>query len=137
MWTDVGCTLWERRPRGDGPLTGGGTTMSKYRSHLPQLRGELFLTDGGLETTLIFHEGLALPCFAAFDLLKNEAGTEVLRRYFERYARIAREQGRGLVLETPTWRANPDWAAKLGYDAPALADANRRSVGLLLEVRDR
>jgi len=62
--------------------------MNKYRSYLPQLGDELFLTDGGLETTLIFHEGLALPCFAAFDLLKNEEGTAVLRRYFERYAEL-------------------------------------------------
>lgn len=110
--------------------------MSKYRSHLPQLRGELFLTDGGLETTLIFHEGLALPCFAAFDLLKNAEGTAVLRRYFERYAEVARRHDVGLVLESPSWRANPDWAAKLGYDARALAEANRRSVRLLLEIRE-
>src|SRR5882724_9783285 len=110
--------------------------MNKYRSYLPQLGDELFLTDGGLETTLIFHEGLALPCFAAFDLLKNEEGTAVLRRYFERYAELARRHDVGLVLETPSWRANPDWAAKLGYDAPALADANRRSVSLLLEIRE-
>ena len=109
--------------------------MSLYRQRLPQVRDDLFLTDGGLETTLIFHEGITLPLFAAFDLLRTEAGTEVLRRYFERYAAIARAQGTGLLLETPTWRANPDWAAKLGYDAPALADANRRSVGLLLELR--
>jgi len=110
--------------------------MSTYRQHLPQLRDELFLTDGGLETTLIFHEGVALPSFAAFDLLKDAMGTAVLHRYFGRYAAIARAQGSGLVLETPTWRANPDWAATLGYDAIALADANRRSVGLLLEVRN-
>ena len=109
--------------------------MSKYRGNLPQLRSGIFLTDGGLETTLIFHEGLSLPFFAAFDLLKNEDGLRVLRRYFERYASIARAQGVGLVLETPTWRANRDWAEKLGYDSPALADANRRSVGLLLEIR--
>jgi S-methylmethionine-dependent homocysteine/selenocysteine methylase len=109
--------------------------MSKYRKRLPQLGDDLFLTDGGLETTLIFHEGLSLPCFAAFDLLRDEAGTAVLRRYFERYARIAREQERGLVLETPTWRANPDWGAKLGYDGAALANANSCSVGLLLEIR--
>ena len=47
----------------------------------------------------------------------------MLRRYFERYAEIARSHEVGLVLETPTWRANPDWGARLGYDAPALADA--------------
>lgn len=109
--------------------------MSKYRKRLPQTRGGLFVTDGGLETTLIFHEGIELPHFAAFDLLKNDAGFERLRRYFERYAQIARAKGLGIVLEAPTWRANADWGAKLGYDADSLADANRQAIGLLLEIR--
>ncbi|HXG46844.1 MAG TPA: homocysteine S-methyltransferase family protein [Methylomirabilota bacterium] len=109
--------------------------MTKYRHQLPQLRGDLFLTDGGLETTLIFHEGLSLPHFAAFDLLKDEAGTRVLRRYFHRYAELAITRGAGLVLESPTWRANPDWAARLGYDAARLAEANRKGILLLEEVR--
>jgi S-methylmethionine-dependent homocysteine/selenocysteine methylase len=110
--------------------------MSLYRKHLPQLDGGMFLTDGGLETTLIFRDGVELPYFAAFDLLKDDAGTDVLRRYFRCYARLARDRNAGIVLETATWRANPDWAGKLGYDAKSLADANRRSVGLLLEIRD-
>lgn len=109
--------------------------MSKYRHALPQLQEELLLTDGGIETTLIFHEGATLPYFASFVLLEDESGTAILRRYFERYAELARAEGLGLVLETPTWRANSDWAAKLGYDAPALAAANRRSVDLLLGIR--
>ena len=109
--------------------------MSKYRHALPQLQEELLLTDGGIETTLIFHEGATLPYFASFVLLEDESGTALLRRYFERYAELARAEGLGLVLETPTWRANSDWAAKLGYDAPALAEANRRSVDLLLDIR--
>jgi homocysteine S-methyltransferase len=112
-----------------------GLEMSKYRSRLPQLGDDLFLTDGGLETTLVFHEGVSLPYFAAFDLLKTDEGRGVLRRYFEQYAEIARSQQAGLVLETPTWRANPDWGAKLGYDTPALEDANRRAVDLLREIR--
>jgi S-methylmethionine-dependent homocysteine/selenocysteine methylase len=110
--------------------------MSKYRHRLPQLRNALFLTDGGLETTLVFHEQVELPYFAAFDLLRSEAGLARLRRYFEAYTRIALDHGVGIVLEAPTWRANADWAAKLGYDADALADANRSGVGLLLELRD-
>jgi S-methylmethionine-dependent homocysteine/selenocysteine methylase len=109
--------------------------MSKYRHCLPQLDGVPFLTDGGLETTLLYHDRIDLPCFAAFHLLRDEAGTAVLRDYFVRYTRLARDRGVGIVLESPTWRANPDWAAKLGYDAEALADANRRGIGLLLEVR--
>lgn len=109
--------------------------MSKYRNRLPQLTDRLFMTDGGLETTLIYHDGIPLPSFAAFDLLKDTRGTAVLRKYFLTYADLAREHGVGLVLETPTWRANSDWATPLGYDAAALADANRRGVGLLLEIR--
>jgi len=109
--------------------------MSKYRTQLPQLSDRLFLTDGGIETTLIFSDGVELPYFASFDLLKDEAGASVLRRYFTRYAKLAASHGIGAVLESPTWRANPDWAAKLGYDAAALAEANHKSIALLEEVR--
>jgi homocysteine S-methyltransferase len=109
--------------------------MSQYRHRLPQLGSTLFLTDGGLETTLVFHDKLPLPHFAAFDLLRTPEGTEKLRRYFETYTRIALQRRVGIVLEAPTWRANADWAAKLGYDRESLADANRSGIGLLLEVR--
>ncbi|MGH8550139.1 MAG: hypothetical protein ACRERU_16355, partial [Methylococcales bacterium] len=85
--------------------------MSQYRNHLPQLDNILLMTDGGLETTLIDHENVVLPQFAAFDFLKDAAGTEILRRYFARYVDIARAHGIGIFLEAPTWRA------KLGYDA--------------------
>lgn len=109
--------------------------MSKYRHHLPQLADRLFITDGGLETTLIFHEGMELPYFAAFELLKDAEGTKVLESYFSRYADMARQHHVGLVLEAPTWRANPDWGSKLGYDSSALAEANRKAISLLLRIR--
>ena len=98
-----------------------------YRSHLPQLDGGLFLTDGGIETTLIFHEGLELPEFAAFPLLETDEGMAVLRRYYQPYVQIALERGVGFVLEAPTWRANRDWGDRLGYSAAAL-DAVRAGV---------
>jgi len=109
--------------------------MGKYRRRLPQLGDDLFVTDGGLETWLVFHEGIDLPEFAAFDILKDEAGVDLLRRYFERYISLAQMHGLGLLLETPTWRANPEWGTNIGYDGGALADANRKSVGLMLELR--
>jgi S-methylmethionine-dependent homocysteine/selenocysteine methylase len=109
--------------------------MSKYRNRLPQSHDAVFITDGGLETTLIYHEGIELPAFAAFDLLKDEAGLGVLRNYYVRYAELARAHRMGLVLESPTWRANADWGRKLGYDELALADANRKAIGLMLEIR--
>jgi S-methylmethionine-dependent homocysteine/selenocysteine methylase len=109
--------------------------MSQYRTRLPQLDGGLYLTDGGLETTLIFHEGLELPHFAAFHLLNDEAGTAALRRYFTRYAEIARANRTGFILESPTWRASADWGEKLGYSARALAEVNARSIDLMQELR--
>jgi S-methylmethionine-dependent homocysteine/selenocysteine methylase len=109
--------------------------MPRNGTALPQLSGDLFLTDGGLETTLIFHEGLELPDFAAFHILRDPAGEAALRRYFVTYADIARRFGAGLILESATWRANPDWGARLGYTPAALADANRRAIALLEEVR--
>ena len=110
--------------------------MSLDQSPLPQLQGGLFLTDGGIETTLIFHEGLALPYFAAFDLLKNAEGTAALYTYYERYAVMARDCGLGFVLESPTWRASRDWGDKLGYSAAALAAANVKAIALMRQLRD-
>ena len=111
--------------------------MAKYRSHLPQLSDRLFLTDAGMETFLIFHEGMELPYFASFDLMKDEAGTEQVRRYYERFIALARNRGLGFVLESPTWRANPDWAAKLGYDKDTLARINRRTIAVMAQLRDQ
>jgi S-methylmethionine-dependent homocysteine/selenocysteine methylase len=107
-----------------------------HRDRLPQLEGGLFLTDGGIETVLIFHEGLDLPEFAAFDLLKDEEGTEALRRYYAPFAELARETGAGLVLESPTWRASPGWGAKIGYSEEQVAEMNRRAIALMEEIRE-
>lgn len=110
--------------------------MSKYRSSLPQMSGDVFLTDGGIETCLIFHDGVDLPYFAAFVLLETEEGRDTLRRYFRRYAALASERNLGFILESPTWRASADWGDKLGYDADRLAAANRDAIALMAEVRD-
>ncbi|MFN2467284.1 MAG: homocysteine S-methyltransferase family protein [Gaiellaceae bacterium] len=107
-----------------------------FRDRLPQFDGPLFLTDGGIETTLIFHQGLDLPEFAAFDLLKDDEGTEALRSYYAPYAELARDRGLGFVLESPTWRANPDWAARIGYGLAELEAMNRKAISLMEELRN-
>lgn len=109
--------------------------MTGYRADLPQLKPGLFVSDGGMETTLIFHEGVELPHFASFVLLDSEEGRARLRAYYERYLAIARRHGRGLMLDSPTWRANPDWGAKIGYDAAGLKRINEASIALLDELR--
>src|SRR3954452_19197650 len=93
------------------------------------------ITDGGLETTLIYHHGDTLPDFAAFVLLEDETGLESLRSYYAPYIEIARRERLRAILDTPTWRANADWGTRLGYDAAALADVNRRAVELLDAIR--
>ena len=88
-----------------------------------------------METALIFHQGIDLPCFAAFPLVETEEGRDALRRYYQPFLDLARDRGLPFLLDAPTWRANPDWGAELGYDAAALAAVNRRSVAFVDEVR--
>jgi len=96
-----------------------------------------WVTDGGLETDLLFNRGADLPEFAAFPLVDDKGGSALLESYYADYAAIAARAGAGLLLETPTWRANPDWAAKVGYDAGALDRVNRAAVDLVRRVADR
>ncbi len=110
--------------------------MSKYRESLPQLSEKLFITDSGLETTLIFHKGMELPYFAAFDLLKTVAGEQQLKNYYRQHAAIAVENKAGFVLESATWRASSDWGDLLGYSDIALDAINQQAVEILADLRD-
>ncbi|WP_421120018.1 homocysteine S-methyltransferase family protein [Aquihabitans daechungensis] len=104
------------------------------RSPLPQLSGDLFITDGGLETSVIFQQGIDLVDFAAFTLLESDEGRRALRRYFDPYFQLAEARQVGLVLDTPTWRANLDWGARQGYDRAAMAACNERAVRFVEQV---
>jgi S-methylmethionine-dependent homocysteine/selenocysteine methylase len=110
--------------------------VSDARLRLPQQDGRLFLTDGGIETVLIFQEGIALPEFAAFVLLESEEGRASLLRYFRRYLELAAgTPGAGFVLESPTWRAGFDWGAKLGFDDAAMRRINGNAIALMHELQ--
>ena len=62
------------------------------------------LTDGGMETTLIYHDGIELPDFAAFTVLASGEGRAALAAYYDAYLSIAEARGLPIVLDTPTWR---------------------------------
>ena len=98
---------------------------------VPTPGGPGYVSDGGLETDLIHHYGFDLPEFAAFPLVGDEHGRRELIRYYGRVAEVAVRAGARALFEAPTWRANPDWGAKLGYDAAALDRVNRGAVDLL------
>ncbi len=104
---------------------------------IPSLGGVPYLTDGGLETTLVFHAGIDLPDFAAFPLVDDPDGRRALEGYYAPYLDVAARDRRPMVLDTPTWRANADWGPRLGYDAERLADVNVRTVELVRDVAAR
>jgi S-methylmethionine-dependent homocysteine/selenocysteine methylase len=110
--------------------------MSLHRNRLPQLHGTKLLTDSGLETTLVFHDGRELPFFASFVLLRTREGKARIERYYREHAGIAKRHGLGFLLETVTWRASPDWGEKLGYSRQALRVANEEAVEMFVPLRD-
>jgi len=122
-------TVQKMKPRAKALL------MSIYRNDLPQLGGDLFLTDGGLETTLIFQDGVDLPNFAAFTLLDTRERRRRLSAYYRKHATIAKDAGAGFLTDTPTWRANPDWGAKLGMAPEAVDAVNRDAAAFLVALR--
>lgn len=111
--------------------------MHRTDSVLDRYQTTRFVTDGGLETDLMYHHGVDLPQFAAFPLLDSAAGRDLLSAYFEGYCDVAVAAGAGLLLETPTWRANPDWGARVGYGGADLARINEEAVSLLRRIGER
>ena len=110
--------------------------MARHRNSLPQLTGGPFLTDGGLETDLIFNEGIDVPLFAAVDALRSSEGTRAIETYYRRYLDIADDHGYGFVLESPTWRASPDWGEQLGYRVGLMDRLNEHAIEMLVRLRD-
>jgi homocysteine S-methyltransferase len=113
------------------------TIMARYRHSLPQFNGGTFLSDGGMETDLIFNRGVDLPLFASFPIIETEAGRKHLADYYDGFLALARDRGAGFILDSATWRSSPGWGAQLGYDAAALDRVNRAAIDLIVEVRAR
>jgi len=109
--------------------------MKSFRNTLPTPGGTVFITDGGLETTLIYHYQMKLPHFAAFYLLSDEKGKIILKDYFESYLQLAKKYAKGFILESPTWRASSDWGYKLGYSQNELHDLNQSAIHELRKLK--
>src|ERR1700731_2391062 len=98
--------------------------MPQYRNGLPQLSGDIFLTDAGVETDLIFNHGIEIREFATHTLLSDPAGRAALTRYFEGFLRLAEELDTGFILDSTTWKAHAHWASSLHASSPKLQVAN-------------
>jgi homocysteine S-methyltransferase len=111
--------------------------MPLYRRALPQLSGDLFLTDAGVETDLIFNHGIEIREFAAHTLLPDAAGRIALARYFEGFLALARDMNAGFILDSVTWKAHAHWAEALSASRAELRAANVESIGFIAELRER
>ncbi len=110
--------------------------MARYRNALPQLAGDIFLTDAGVETDLIFNHGIEIREFAAHTLLPDPQGREALANYFRGFLALARETGCGYILDSQTWKAHPHWAQDLDASEEDLKAANRESLAFISSLRD-
>ena len=110
--------------------------MSRYRNNLPQLAGGHFLTDGGIETDLIFNHGIEIREFAAHTLLPDERSHQAVADYFRGFLALARDRGAGFILDSQTWKAHRHWATDLGADQDELRAANEDSVAFISELRE-
>lgn len=110
--------------------------MARYRDALPQLSGDFFLTDAGIETDIIFNKGVPIREFAAHTLLPDERGREVLREYFRGFLTLAREMNAGFQLDSQTWKAHVHWAKDLAESEEELKKTNEDAIAFIAELRD-
>ena len=110
--------------------------MSKYRNGLPQLNGDIYLTDAGLETDLIFNKGIEIREFAAHTLLPEESGRKALEDYLKGFLTLANNTDTGLILDSQTWKAHMHWAEDLGASEEDLQSANEDAISLINELRN-
>lgn len=110
--------------------------MNEQHLALPQSGGELFLTDAGLETDLIFNHGIEIREFAAHTLLEDSAGRHALTQYFRGFLSLAAWHRTGFVLDSPTWKAHAHWAQSLGTTQDELQAVNREAINFIADLRD-
>lgn len=103
---------------------------------LPQTEGGFYLTDAGLETDLIFNQGLEIPVFAAHTLLASNRGRIALEAYFRGFLDLAKEVGAGFILDLPTWRAQRHFAPELGVSPDDLRNITREAVAFGRNLMD-
>lgn len=110
--------------------------MTRYRDRLPQLSGDCFLTDAGMETDLIFNHGINIRELAAHTLLPEAAGREAMARYFRHFLSLTLETQAGFILDSQTWKAHMHWAEDLGATEDELRHSNQNSVEFIAGLRD-
>ncbi len=101
---------------------------------LPHESTRLYLTDGGIETWLMYKKGFELPHFCSFHLLDQPAGREALQQYYREFALVAKKHGTPFIFCSMTYRASRDWGQLIGYSPAGLAEMNHKAFALYREI---
>ncbi len=110
--------------------------MTGYRENLPQLGSDIFACYVGMETEILFRDGIDLPGFASYPLLLNPEHKKLIRNYYRKLIDLVREQNTGLILDATTWVANRDRGAELGFSPQELKVLNIEAIKLIADVRE-
>jgi homocysteine S-methyltransferase len=106
-----------------------------YQTTFPVRSGEaLFLTEGGIETELMYKWRFELPHVAVFPLLDNPDAVAVMRGIYRRSLDVAAAHGMSAMLTGLDYRASPDWGGLPGYSQEALVEANHQAIDFLREL---
>jgi S-methylmethionine-dependent homocysteine/selenocysteine methylase len=99
-----------------------------------QQAGRYFITEGGIETEIMYKWGFEMPHFAMFPLLDNPKAADAIKGMYRRYLDVVAKYKQSALIGGFDYRASPDWGDLLGYSASALRDANIQSIEFLREV---
>ncbi|KRA32789.1 MULTISPECIES: homocysteine S-methyltransferase family protein [unclassified Nocardioides] len=105
--------------------------MSNFPAQVP---GRRYLTEGGIETEIMYRWGHELPEFAMYPLLDNPAAMADLRTMYRGYLDAAARHGMSALMGGLDYRASPDWGTLIGYSADGLREANLASIAFLREL---
>jgi homocysteine S-methyltransferase len=79
-------------------------------------KNDIIITDGGLETTLIYKYNIELPYFSCINLLKTDSGKELIYNCLIKYVDISEKYNVNIIIETPTWRCSKKWCRLLNCE---------------------
>lgn len=102
----------------------------------PRLDDRIYITEGGIETEILYKWGFELPEFSMYPLLDNADAMKTIHAMFDRVFAAAAAHDAGIVLAGLDYRASPDWAEKIGYSRDQLDAFIHRNIAFLKGRRE-
>lgn len=98
-------------------------------------KDDIIITDGGLETTLIYKYNIELPYFSCINLLKTDSGRNIIYNCLLNYVNISEKYNVNIIIETPTWRCSKKWSKLLNCENSDIEKINREAVNIVKSIK--